>query len=487
MRMIKFLVPLLFGLVGALSFAPFSIKVFIFISYTYLIYLIISNTKYTFLKIFLWGAGHWGFGMSWIIVSVYYYGETTIAITSIIFLLLIIILSLVFTCPIYIIKRLVNISDISTNFNKSLLISALLMLIELTRYYFLNGVPWLIPGNIFLDTITQNIYPALGVSATSVLIYFLCCNLVFNKQNNFLYIIICLMIISILPDNKDQKITDGIKISIIQPSSDPFLKYKENYYYEIEQNILDLIENVSKDTELIVIPEAELPYPIQNKRFGTFINNLPNSQKVIMGAWHSDGNKLFNSIYSVNNKELYKKSHLVPFGEYIPFIENLRGLITFFDLPMSNITPGSRDQRNIHILTDIEIASPICFDIAFPETIRKMNKSSLLMINISNDTWFGNSIGPYHHLEIARIRSIENDRWTIRATNDGYSAIISNNGTIVSYLDKGISGVLEGRVELIDSYSIYNKFGYLFIYIFTFLIIGLYLLSIIWKKYKQSY
>ena len=108
------------------------------------------------------------------------------------------------------------------------------------------------------------------------------------------------------------------------------------------------------------------------------------------------------------------------------------------------------------------------------------------MINISNDTWFGSSIGPYQHLEIARIRSIENNRWTIRATNDGYSAIISNKGTIVSYIEKGVSSILEGEVKLINLVSFYNKAGYLFAYIFTFFIIALYLISLIWKKYKQS-
>ena len=241
MRIIGFLVPFFFGLVGILSFAPFSIKVFIFISYAYLIYLIISNDKNTLLKLFFWGAGHWGFGMSWIIVSVYYYGETTIAMSLVIFLLLVITLSLVFTCPIYAISKLLNISNFSNNFNKSLFISAMLMLIEFTRYYFLNGVPWLIPGNIFLDTLTQNIYSILGVSATSLLIYLLCCNLVLNKKNKFSYVIIFLMIISIVPDNKTEEINDGIKIAVVQPASDPFLKYKENYYYEIEQKILDLV------------------------------------------------------------------------------------------------------------------------------------------------------------------------------------------------------------------------------------------------------
>ena len=87
--------------------------------------------------------------------------------------------------------------------------------------------------------------------------------------------------------------------------------------------------------------------------------------------------------------------------------------------------------------------------VAFGNTVRKMNKVHFLMINVSNDTWFGNSIGPYQHLNIAGIRSARNNRWSIRATNDGVSAIFANNGTIVDKLEKGDIAILEGKFQLI--------------------------------------
>ena len=215
----------------------------------------------------------------------------------------------------------------------------------------------------------------------------------------------------------------------------------------------------------------------------SFIDKIPNSDKLVMGAWDFNENSIFNTIYSIKTMESYKKTHLVPFGEYIPFIKNLRGIIDFFDLPMSNVSHGANNQRNIMINKGISIASPICFDIAFSNTVRKMNKSSFLMINVSNDTWFGDSIGPYHHLSIARIRSIENNRWTIRATNDGISAIINNKGTIVDKLDKGVSGILESKIKLIDSNSIYNKFGYLFTYIYSFIILFATFSNYLWQRF----
>ena len=486
MKILNFIIPALFGLIGIFAFAPFSIKFLIFISYGYLIHLLISNNNGVFWKVFCWGLGHWGLGMSWIIVSVYYYGETTIAMSSIIYILLVVILTLIFTSPLLILKSALSFTKINNNFFSVLFISSIFTISEFSRYFFLNGVPWLIPGNIFLDTISQNIYPIFGVTAASFFIYFICALFIVYSNNKISYVSAAILIISLLPFSPADEIKDGIKVSIVQPASDPFLKYEDNYYLKIEDNLNKLIDTVSKDSELVVLPEAELPYSQNSIRFINFLKNTEISEKIILGVWKYDDAKLYNAIFSPRYNEAYKKIHLVPFGEYIPFIEGLRGIINFFDLPMSNVSHGSQLQENIRILDNIPISSPICFDIAFPNTVRKMNKSSLLMINVSNDTWFGNSIGPYHHLSIARVRSIENNRYTIRATNDGISAIISNKGTIVTLLDKGKSGILEGNVKLIKNSTFYSRNGHLFFIILSFIIVLIPFLKIIWKKALRS-
>ena len=486
MKILNFIIPALFGLIGIFAFAPFSIKFLIFISYGYLIHLLISNNNGVFWKVFCWGLGHWGLGMSWIIVSVYYYGETTIAMSSIIYILLVVILTLIFTSPLLILKSALSFTKINNNFFSVLFISSIFAISEFSRYFFLNGVPWLIPGNIFLDTISQNIYPIFGVTAASFFIYFICALFIVYSNNKISYVSAAILIISLLPFSPADEIKDGIKVSIVQPASDPFLKYEDNYYLKIEDNLNKLIDTVSKDSELVVLPEAELPYSQNSIRFIDFLKNTEISEKIILGVWKYEDAKLYNAIYSPRYNEAYKKIHLVPFGEYIPFIEGLRGIINFFDLPMSNVSHGSQLQENIRILDNIPISSPICFDIAFPNTVRKMNKSSLLMINVSNDTWFGNSIGPYHHLSIARVRSIENNRYTIRATNDGISAIISNKGTIVTLLDKGKSGILEGNVKLIKNSTFYSRNGHLFFIILSFIIVLIPFLKIIWKKALRS-
>ena len=474
------------GLIGIFAFAPFSLKFLIFISYGYIIYILIKNKKRLFLKLFFWGIGHWGFGMSWIIVSVYYYGETSIILSSLIHVLLTIILTLVFTCPLLLLILLKKYINQESNSLKILFVASFFMISEISREYLLNGVPWLIPGNIYLDTIGQNIYPYLGASFASYVIYLLTAALVISGRNNKIPIAnLVIVLFTLIPQNNDTVSEGDILVSIIQPSSDPFLKYKDNYYLDIESNLLSLIKNTSEDTNLIVIPEAELPYPINDMRFSKFIDRTNSANKILLGAWFFNDAKLFNTIYNPENKNIYKKQHLVPFGEYIPFFSSLRGLISFFDLPMSNVAFGPNDQKNITVLDNVNVATPICFDVAFPETIRKMNKNSLLMINISNDTWFGSSIGPYHHLSITRVRAIENNRWIIRATNNGFSAIIDNKGTIVDILDQNVSNILESKVKLVENASIFNKFGYMFNYFFSFIIILLFIARALWKKLKN--
>ena len=477
MNLKQFLIPFFFGFIGIFAFSPFSIKPLIILSYSYLIRELVYRENSSLKKIIFWSFGHWGFGMSWLIVSVYYYGETSILISLIIFLLLILILTTFFSLPLSILRfRLFSRNNASQHI-ELLYISSILILSELSRYYLLNGVPWLIPGSVFLDTNTQYIYSIFGVAAGSMLIYLFASliALYWGRNKNISYIIFLSSLILFIPVTLE-KIEDrrDIYVSIIQPSSDPFLKYKNGYKNEIEQNILNLVERTSPKSEIVVLPEAELPYSMQSKDFTNFIKKIDTSNKeFISGVWSYKDEHLYNALININTSESYNKMNLVPFGEYIQFISSLRGIISFFDMPMSNVKHGNKNQQNIAIFQDktINFAPLICFDIAFSNTVRKSNKSSYFMINISNDTWFGKSIGPYHHLDITRVRAIENNKWIIRSTNDGFSAIITNNGTIVDIIEKGITGVINSGINIEKERSLYNIYGYFIPYLLSILII----------------
>ena len=482
----KSLTPFIFGIIGIFSFAPFSIKPLIFFSYAYLIRELVYKNNSRLKKLFYWSLGHWGFGMSWLIVSVYYYGETSIYVSILIFVLLVLLLSLAFSAPLLFISKLLIKAFERGGIVNLILISSALMLSEISMNYLLYGVPWLIAGATLLDTISQGFYPILGALGASFIIYF-CSSLIASRSNSRSYtlLIYCLLPFIISFPKESSIINENNKdlaFSIIQPSTDPFQKYNQGYAEKIEDNIIELVEQSSKASKLLVLPEAELPYAYEDERFKRFQQKLP--KNTIMGAWSfADGN-LYNSIISTEGGPQYNKVHLVPFGEFIPFEKYLRGLISFFDMPMSNVKHGKKNQQNIAVFNDksLNFAPLICFDIAFGETVRKSNKSSDFIINVSNDTWFGNSIGPYHHLDITRIRAIENNKWIIRSTNDGFSAIITNNGTIVDKLDKGITGVINNGIDIKKERSIYNIFGYSIPYIFSILIV--FISAIIFKCRK---
>ena len=149
------LIPFIFGFIGIFSFSPFSIKPLIILSYAYLIKELVYKENNALKKIIFWSFGHWGFGMSWLIVSVYYYGETSITASLIIFILLILILTIFFSLPLLVLRlRLFSKNNLS-QYIELLYISSILIINEFSRYYLLNGVPWLIPGSVFLDTNIQ--------------------------------------------------------------------------------------------------------------------------------------------------------------------------------------------------------------------------------------------------------------------------------------------------------------------------------------------
>jgi apolipoprotein N-acyltransferase len=103
----------------------------------------------------------------------------------------------------------------------------------------------------------------------------------------------------------------------------------------------------------------------------------------------------------------------------------------------------------------------ICFDIAFPLSYLQEIRDSDFIVNISNDTWFGSSFGPYQHLQIVRARALESNKWIARGTSDGISTIVDNKGTIVSILKKGESGFLNGTIYKTSKSSFFYFYGFL--------------------------
>ena len=135
----------------------------------------------------------------------------------------------------------------------------------------------------------------------------------------------------------------------------------------------------------------------------------------------------------------------MPFGEYVPLQDLLRGLIAFFDLPMSDFARGPADQSPL-LAKGHRIAPFICYEVVYPEFAAALAADSDILLTVSNDAWFGTSIGPLQHLQMAQMRALEAGRWMIRATNNGMTVIIDPQGRIQFGLPQFERGVLYGEV-----------------------------------------
>jgi len=156
-----------------------------------------------------------------------------------------------------------------------------------------------------------------------------------------------------------------------------------------------------------------------------------------------DGRPLNSVLLVGRDRGLYHKRHLVPFGEYLPLASLLGPIVRVLGIPVADLSPGPDRQRLLEV-GGWPIGVSVCYEIAFGEEIRATLPAAAMLVTVSNDAWFGTSIGPYQHLQIARARARESGRWLLRATNTGLTAIVAPDGRIVARAPQFEAAVLSG-------------------------------------------
>lgn len=169
--------------------------------------------------------------------------------------------------------------------------------------------------------------------------------------------------------------------------------------------------------------------------------------------------RFLNTARALGNGEgRYVKQHLVPFGEYVPWEGVLRGLIAFFDLPMARALPGAPAQAPL-MLAGQRWATPICYEVVFPSLVRSLAEDATVLATLSNDAWFGDSLGPVQHHQMARFRARELGRPLLRVTNDGMTALVDHRGQEQARLPRFEAGVLQGEIQPQQGLTPYARFG----------------------------
>ena len=221
------------------------------------------------------------------------------------------------------------------------------------------------------------------------------------------------------------------------------------------------------NTDLILWPETAIPIP--QDQAGKIIDHigeeLGESSTLITGIpWYGFSDRIedftyHNSIMAIGSGSgIYHKQKLVPFGEYVPLQQWLRGLIGFFDLPMSSFSRGPANQSPLEA-NGIRIMPFICYEVAYPDFVATNARNSGMLLTISNDGWFGDSIGPLQHLQIARMRALETGRYMLRGTNNGVTAIIDEKGQITETIPQFERAVMTGEVYAAEGNTPYMQSG----------------------------
>jgi apolipoprotein N-acyltransferase len=201
--------------------------------------------------------------------------------------------------------------------------------------------------------------------------------------------------------------------------------------------------------DLIVWPEAAIPdyYEFQERFLGE-IERLASEagSEIMLGMLRWQGGAAQNALYTLGQEESpYIKRHLVPYGEYFPVPGFVRDWMAALDLPTIDTVPGDAEQPPISLIGE-QIAVTICYEDVFGAEQLHSFPEATLLVNVSNDAWFGDSIAPHQHLQIARMRAAEVRRWQLRATNTGITAVIDPRGNVVASLEQFEPDVLRASV-----------------------------------------
>ena len=272
-----------------------------------------------------------------------------------------------------------------------------------------------------------------------------------------------------------------IDVKLVSPNFELKYNLSEEETFERIQKLIRY-SNIEKNKKTLFIwPEGALSgkYFYEIERYRNLIKeNFSSGHLIIFGinTLNKKEEKFFNSFvvvdHNLNIKFQYNKKKLVPFGEFLPFQKNLE------KIGLKKITEGfgsfsKGDLNSIFPYNNLNIIPLICYEIIFPELIQKVSLKKTVLINISEDAWFGDSIGPYQHFSKSIFRAIESDSFVLRSANKGISAIINNNGEIIKSLKNNETGNIEYRLPINEKKG-GNKndlifFVLLFTYCFIFL------------------
>ncbi|NVK22127.1 MAG: apolipoprotein N-acyltransferase [Kangiellaceae bacterium] len=472
---ISFVIALIVGAFYPLGFAPLEWWPISIFSVAALWWLLKDKTpKQAFWLGSFYGLGLFGVGVSWVYVSINTFGNAPPVLAVFLTLLFVFILSLFFAILGWLQAKFFSRFSL---ISQIILFSLSWLMLELARGSGFVSFPWLYMGYTQTSGPLLGIATWLGVHGLSLfllMLSLLVAEFVIARQDKakhllkltvFLALGVIFSAWGLL--NQPSK-SQTLNIALVQPNIDQHKKWDRRFFAEIVNGMAQQTENYW-GADLVVWPEAAIPafdsqvdfilQDLQQKALEShsqFITGIPIAQ---------DQETYFAGIKMLGQQQAeYRKQQLVPFGEYVPFASALRGLIDFFDLPMSSFSAGSSQQMPLST-EKADLIPAICYEIAFSGLIQDLankadNHKFKAILTISNDTWFGKSWGPLQHFQIAKMRAIETGLPVIRGTNNGLTAVINPFGQVLDQEPRFEKAVLAGAFPLFNRQTWFLQYGY---------------------------
>jgi len=423
-----------FAPVGWYLVAPFLLLPFLFAC------LYLSSQRAARLG-FCYGSGLFLTGTYWLYTSVHVVGQAPLPVAIVIMFVLVTIMGLYYALAAWLICRL------SAGKPMRLLLAApaVWVAVEWLRGWFLSGFPWMSLGYSQIDSPLAGLAPVLGVYGLSAALLLsmsaLVVTLVSSGRRRAVFAVVALTpwISGPILQQLDwsEPLGPDVRTTIVQGGVSQERKWLREQFRPTLELYGSSIDAAS-GSQLIVWPEVALPAAID--QIEDYLAQLElqlqrSGQSLVMGILEREASDdaIYNSVLMLDgeHRQVYRKHHLVPFGEYFPVPDFVRGWMRLMSLPNTDLASGSAEQALLVTSGGTKLAIAICYEDAFAAEQRYTLPQANILINVSNDAWFGDSIAPHQHLEIARMRALEANRYVVRSTNNGISAFIGPDGAIL--------------------------------------------------------
>nr|WP_240901827.1 apolipoprotein N-acyltransferase [Wenzhouxiangella sp. XN24] len=345
------------------------------------------------------------------------------------------------------------------------------ILVEWLRGWFLSGFPWLSLGYSQTDSFLGGLAPLGGVYgigwACALWAGALAAVLVDRLHVRALAVAAMLATVAVggWAGRTTWTVPAGAPIEavMLQGAIGQDEKWLETSLAPTRQLYLDMTR-AHWDADLVIWPEAAIPALLHHEI--DFIAALDeearsNDTEVLLGILERDAETgdYHNVLVSLGAEpEIYRKRHLVPFGEYFPVPAFVRRWMRLMNLPYTDFAPGRPDPPPLQ-LAGVQVAPTICYEDAFGAQQRVFFPAAELLINVSNDAWFGDTQAPHQHLQIARMRAMETGRWMLRATNNGITAVIDPRGRVTQRSAQFVPAVVTAEVTPMQGLPPWLRYG----------------------------